>query len=626
LVDQSGNVCSAGDAPALLQPNGRVLVRTRGPNNNASAFMEYHPVWNTISVDSAAPSFDNDWGSTTLLLPNGHGLVSLWDGSWYDVTFEHGWDPSWAPVITSFPAVVTPNSRVILGGKQLCGLSECSNFGDDNQQAENYPMVRFVNSSANVTYARAHDVSTRSVAPDQSGVVIVEVPGSLVPGTYTVYVVAMGIPSAGVTVNVLANDQPLTGCVGDFDGDGVDEILVNSPWGIGILKKSGDTMTTLMLAPNGTRLGEWLLDTNANQFGPVGDFDSDGSDEILVTSPWGLGYLKLNGNTLTAMVMTANGAELEVGVNLNTQTDRVGPVLWADNNSIFYKSPAGVALACFTDSEFGLTSVFYPYGISIGDGLFWTVDLDNQFGPLGDFDGDGQDEIIVTSRSALGIIKLGIEWSVLANVANGTALAGGWTVDTTSNKFLIGGNYHYNRPGADIILATSPWGIGTLQFQPGTSGVPASLNAVWIAPNGTDLGGWTLDTSMNDIGPWWRSSQWMGIFNDPESEVQVLVRSPWGLGILGMTGITTPGPLFGMSALAMAANGTSLSGWNLDTSQDQFGSFGNFDGGAQSELFAVSPWGVGILQVTDGSISATMLQPNGTRFGGWLLDTGADAF
>lgn len=51
---------------------------------------------------------------------------------------------------------------------------------------------------------------------------------------------------------------------GDLDGDEVDEILVSSPWGIGILKELGATMNALMLQPNGTRFGDWLLNTSDN--------------------------------------------------------------------------------------------------------------------------------------------------------------------------------------------------------------------------------------------------------------------------------------------------------------------------------------------------------------------------
>lgn len=54
------------------------------------------------------------------------------------------------------------------------------------------------------------------------------------------------------------------GPVGDFDGDGHAEILVSSPWGIGVLKLSGGTMTVPMMAPNGTRFGGWLLNTADN--------------------------------------------------------------------------------------------------------------------------------------------------------------------------------------------------------------------------------------------------------------------------------------------------------------------------------------------------------------------------
>jgi hypothetical protein len=80
----------------------------------------------------------------------------------------------------------------------------------------------------------------------------------------------------------------------DFDGDGRAEILVTSPWGIGILKLSGSTLTAPMMAPNGTRFGGWLLNTADNRFSPVADFDGDGRAEILVTSPWGNGILKLS--------------------------------------------------------------------------------------------------------------------------------------------------------------------------------------------------------------------------------------------------------------------------------------------------------------------------------------------
>ena len=54
---------------------------------------------------------------------------------------------------------------------------------------------------------------------------------------------------------------------GDYDGDGRAEILVTSPWGIGLLKISGNSANAFMMAPNGTRFGGWLLNTVDNRFG-----------------------------------------------------------------------------------------------------------------------------------------------------------------------------------------------------------------------------------------------------------------------------------------------------------------------------------------------------------------------
>jgi hypothetical protein len=86
----------------------------------------------------------------------------------------------------------------------------------------------------------------------------------------------------------------------DFDGDAIAEMPVSSPWGLGMLKLAGGTLASPFMAANGTRFGGWLLNTADNRFDVIADFDGDKKSELLASSPWGVGVLKLSGTTLDA--------------------------------------------------------------------------------------------------------------------------------------------------------------------------------------------------------------------------------------------------------------------------------------------------------------------------------------
>jgi hypothetical protein len=206
-VMPSGDQLVAADVPAILEPNGKVFFVAAG-SKTPTLWCEYDPDLNEFSIVPDAPAGGDNELCRMLLLPNGHGLVAVSTGSWYDVTFSAGGSQSWAPTITDFPSAVSVNSTVTLSGTQLCGLSECQSYGDDNQQAEHYPMVRFTDAGQKQFYLRAHDVSTRSIAPGQQGNVLVDIPSTLPWGTYTVQVIAMGIPSAPRTTEVSGSSDP----------------------------------------------------------------------------------------------------------------------------------------------------------------------------------------------------------------------------------------------------------------------------------------------------------------------------------------------------------------------------------------------------------------------------------
>src|ERR671932_644839 len=365
----------------------------------------------------------------------------------------------------------------------------------------------------------------------------------------------------------------MAGKTSDFDGDGKAEIPVSSPWGIGILKLSGNTLTAPMMAPNGTRFGGWLLNTADNRFSPVGDVEGDGKAEIVITSPWGIGVLKLSGNTLTAPMMAPNGTRFG-GWLLNTADNRVGPTGDFDGDGrveILIASPWGIGILKLAGNTFTV-SMMAPNGPRFGGWLLNTGD--NHFDNLGDFDGDERAEILVTSPWGIGILKLaGTTFNVPMMAPNGTRF-GGWLLNTGDNTFGPIGDF--DGDGQDEIFISSPWGVGVLKLSGST------FNVLMMAPNGTRFGGWLLNTADNTFGP-------AGDF-DGDGRAEILVTSPWGIGVLKLSGSTLANPM-------LAPNGTRFGGWLLNTADNHFGPGGNYDGGAPREILVTSPWGGGFFRL-----------------------------
>lgn len=329
---------------------------------------------------------------------------------------------------------------------------------------------------------------------------------------------------------------------GDFDGDGRAEVLVSSPWGIGVLERAGGTFGCLALKPNGTRFDGWLLNTADNRLGPVGDFDGDGRDEWLAISPWGLGVLELRGSTFGCLALQPNGTNLG-GWVLNTAVDR--------------------------------------------------------FGPVGDFDGDGCDEFLVVGPGGIALLRLsGSTFTTVARVSTGTRI-GDWLLNPDDNFFWPAANYL--GAGQDDLLVTSPWGMGILTLSGG------NLTSRAMVANGTRLGGWLLNTLDSRFAP-------VGDL-DGDGRPELLVISPWGMGVLEVSGGSWANPW-------LAPNGTRFDGWLLNTADNYVDIVADVDGDGRDEIVVTSPWGIGVLQLRDGTIRGLSLSANGTRFdGGWLLNT-----
>ncbi|TAF97970.1 MAG: VCBS repeat-containing protein [Runella slithyformis] len=384
----------------------------------------------------------------------------------------------------------------------------------------------------------------------------------------------------------------------DFNGDGKTDILIASPWGLGIMNLSQSTMAMQMMSPNNTRFGEWLLNTSDNNTELKGDFDGDGKAEILMSSPWGIGMLKLINGNLTSIAMAQNGTR-HGGWIINTADNQF--LFSADFNrdgkeEVLITSPWGIGMLKFENGQIN-TLMLQPNGVRFGEWLLNTDD--NLFTLVGDFDGDGQIEILATSPWGIGILKFnGTTLTSIAMAANNTRI-GDWTVNTITDRFEVTADF--DGDGRMEILVSNENKIGILQFQ------NSRLTTISIANSNDFLGSWQLNSrtdKMNLTGDF-----------DGDGRHEIIVSSDWGLALLKLNGNILQSSL-------MAQNGTRFGGWLLNTRDNRINVSADFDADGSHELLITSPWGMGILKQTANTFTPLTMSPNGTRFGGWLLNTG----
>jgi len=202
----------AADAPAALLPDGNVLIAVSPVDSQSTCEWvpptEFFEFDGTSLTQVAAPQYASDVPSYVgrlLPLPTGQVMFTYGYNDVEVYTPAGTPNSSWAPAISTFPAQVVPGgTNYSLTGTQFNGLSQAVAYGDDYQAATNYPLVRFTNTSTgDVFYARTHGHSTMAVATGSESVSTeFDVPAGIESGSSTLVVVANGIASAPVDVNV----------------------------------------------------------------------------------------------------------------------------------------------------------------------------------------------------------------------------------------------------------------------------------------------------------------------------------------------------------------------------------------------------------------------------------------
>ena len=223
----NGNLQTAIDAPAVLLPGGTVLVvggNTRREvssgggvsfwSNPANVFV-YDPSANTMTPLSDQPPSNNVdcWQARFLLLPTGQVLMTTGQSQTIviltDPAIIGSPESSWRPVITGFTPIMAVGHHYKISGRQLNGLSQANAYGDDAQMATNYPIAKFTRGGS-VSFFRTFDFSTMAVATGSTvHSTVVEIPATTTPGSYALRVIANGIESDPVSVEIVAADPAI---------------------------------------------------------------------------------------------------------------------------------------------------------------------------------------------------------------------------------------------------------------------------------------------------------------------------------------------------------------------------------------------------------------------------------
>ncbi|MBI2345710.1 MAG: family 16 glycosylhydrolase [Deltaproteobacteria bacterium] len=238
--------------------------------------------------------------------------------------------------------------------------------------------------------------------------------------------VAMGVPGyLAVGFDNYALNKYVTG---DFDGDGMDELLaINNSDEARLLRYVGGSWQAPWIDPN-WQIGPWW---GASSYRFVaGDFNGDGQDELLAVWPVGLAtLLKFDGATWQVVWSTVNG---QIGPSwtigpmdqyLAGRFDGAGPavgLMVVNPNAL--PPYVGVGLMKYDPAGNTWTPQWWTADRLIGP---WSVNPGDRF-VTGDFDGDQQEEVLAVSDCG---------WAQVVEYAPGTGWQ--WVWDNGGDGHLM---------------------------------------------------------------------------------------------------------------------------------------------------------------------------------------------
>ena len=192
------------DGPAALETNGNVIIfSSPGVFNAGSVVFE----WNgsTLTQIAGPPNEANDssFQGHFLMLPTGQIMFTDYTNDVEIFTPSGSNYSGWQPDALLTHTVYNRGTSFLLNGHRFNGASQNNTYGDDLQNATNYPIVRFTNvSTGHVFYARTHDHSAMPVGFNGPGFTHVDIPANMETGSTNMQIIVNGIASQNYLIGI----------------------------------------------------------------------------------------------------------------------------------------------------------------------------------------------------------------------------------------------------------------------------------------------------------------------------------------------------------------------------------------------------------------------------------------
>lgn len=314
---------------------------------------------------------------------------------------------------------------------------------------------------------------------------------------------------------------------GDFDGDTKDEYLIQSGWGLGVIGMYADgRMYVQRAVQSGDWIGTWHYDSSNNTVEGVGDFNGDGRDDFVIRSPWGIGIVGLTStgyfthyssyafnNYLGSYYLRSGDKVAGVGdfngdgdaeMILQGSTGSIGaiylsgtslysmntwnPGVWVDSwnhgsldtiegvgdvdgdGKIEFVIRSGWGIGIVERETTGALNIVDMHGFGTTLSVLWTgrpawtLGSGDSFAAVADLNGDGSEDIVVRSSSALGVLSVDASGVLRSRTSYsyGTRLSGDWVLGSLDQIVAVGDFDGYR--GEDLIFR-SGWGTGFITFK-----------------------------------------------------------------------------------------------------------------------------------------------------------------